>query len=84
MATVGFDIGNQFCVIARCAQDGGTDILLDGASQRQSACVLSFKGKERFMGNEAACIQKANFMNTPVNIKRLLGRRFQEPEVSTN
>jgi len=42
------------------------------------------QGKQRFMGDEAAAIQKSNYKNTPLNIKRLLGRKFAEPEVSHN
>ena len=34
------------------------------------------------MGDEAAAIAKSNYKNTPLNIKRLLGRKFAEPEVT--
>jgi molecular chaperone DnaK (HSP70) len=43
--------------------------------------VVSVQGKQRYMGDEAAAIMKSNFKNTPMNIKRLLGRQFKEPEV---
>jgi len=33
------------------------------------------------MGEDAASIMKSNFKNTAVNIKRLLGRQFNEPEI---
>lgn len=50
-------------------------------SFRQNACMVSTQGKQRYMGDEAAAIMKSNFKNTPVNIKRLIGRKFSEPEV---
>jgi len=80
MTTVGFDFGNLNCVIARCGR-GGVDVLLNGASQRQNACMVSLQGKERFMGNEAESIMRSNFKNTALNMKRLLGRQFKEPEI---
>lgn len=49
--------------------------------QFQNACVVSVQDKQRYMGDEAAAIMKSNFKNTPMNIKRLLGRQFKEPEV---
>jgi molecular chaperone DnaK (HSP70) len=43
--------------------------------------MVSMQGKMRYMGDEAAVIQKSNFKNTPLNLKRLLGRKFREAEV---
>ena len=43
--------------------------------------MVSTQGKQRYMGDEAAAIMKSNFKNTPMNIKRLIGRKFSEPEV---
>jgi heat shock protein 4 len=80
MTTVGFDFGNKNCVIARCGR-GGVDVLLNGSSNRLNPCVVSLQGKQRFMGEDAASIMKSNFKNTPMNIKRLLGRQFKEPEI---
>jgi len=79
MTTVGFDFGNINCLIARCGR-GGVDVLLNGASQRQNACMVSVQGKERFMGDEAKAIAFSNYKNTPLNIKCLLGKLFKEPE----
>ena len=33
------------------------------------------------MGDEASAIARSNFKNTSTNFKRLLGRKFNEPEV---
>jgi len=80
MAVVGIDFGNLNCVIAQAGR-GGVDVLLNGASKRQNACAVSFQGKERFMGDEASAIARSNYKNTSVNMKRLIGRKFSEPEV---
>ena len=80
MAVVGYDLGNQSCVIARAGR-GGVDVLLNGASKRQNACVVSLQGKQRFMGDEASAIARSNFKNTATNFKRLIGRKFAEAEV---
>mmetsp|Transcript_14890 Transcript_14890/g.31228 ORF Transcript_14890/g.31228 Transcript_14890/m.31228 type:complete len:858 (-) Transcript_14890:427-3000(-) len=80
MAVVGIDFGNLNCVIAQAGR-GGVDVLLNGASKRQNACAVSFQGKQRFMGDEASAIARSNYRNTPVNMKRLIGRKFSEDEV---
>lgn len=56
-------------------------MLLNGSSKRQNACAVSLQGKQRFMGDEASAIARSNFKNTSTNFKRLLGRKFNEPEV---
>ena len=43
---------------------------------------MSFQGKQRFMGDEASAIARSNYRNTPINMKRLIGRKFAEEEVS--
>jgi len=43
--------------------------------------MVSLQGKQRFMGDEAAAILKSNFKNTPINLKRFIGRKFREPEM---
>lgn len=44
--------------------------------------MVSIQGKERFMGDEAKAISFSNYKNTPINIKCLLGKQFNEPEVN--
>lgn len=34
------------------------------------------------MGDEASAISRSNYKNTGINLKRFIGRKFQEPEVS--
>lgn len=80
MAVIGIDFGNLNCVIAQAGR-GGVDVLLNGASKRQNANCVSLQGKERFMGDEASAISRSNYKNTGINLKRFIGRKYQEPEV---
>lgn len=80
MAVIGIDFGNLNCVISQAGR-GGVDVLLNGASKRQNACVVSLQGKQRFMGDDASAIARSNYKNTALNMKRLIGRLFSEPEV---
>ena len=53
MSVVGFDIGNDNCVIA-VAKQGGIDVLLNDESKRETPAVVSFGGKQRFMDSVGA------------------------------
>ena len=53
MSVVGFDVGNDNCVIA-VAKQGGIDVLLNDESKRETPAVVSFGGKQRFMGSVGA------------------------------
>lgn len=80
MAVVGIDFGNLNCVCATAGR-GGVDVLLNGASKRQNQCAVSFQDKQRFMGDEAAAVLRSNYRNSPTDFKRLIGRKFADPEV---
>ena len=43
--------------------------------------MVSFQGKERFMGESAVPLARSNYKNTISNVKRLIGRKFSEPSV---
>ena len=53
MSVLGFDIGNENCVIA-VAKQGGIDVLLNDESKHETPTVVSFGGKQRFMGSVGA------------------------------
>jgi len=80
MSVVGFDFGNNSCVIA-VAQKGGIDVIQNEVSSRQTATMVAFGEKERYLGEPAATQFLRNIKNTIVNVKRLIGRKFNEPEV---
>ncbi|KVH92935.1 Heat shock protein 70 family, partial [Cynara cardunculus var. scolymus] len=59
MSVVGFDLGNESCVVAVARQ----------------------RGIDRFLGTAGAATSMMNPKNTISQIKRLIGRRFSDPEL---
>ena len=80
MSVVGFDIGNENCVIAAVKQRG-VDVLLNDESRRETPAVVCFGEKQRFLGSAGAASAIMHPKNTVSQVKRLIGRKFQEPDV---
>ncbi|KAL7213514.1 hypothetical protein ACSBR2_016109 [Camellia fascicularis] len=78
MSVVGFDIGNENCVIAVVKQRG-IDVVLNDESNRETPSVVSFGEKQRFLGAAGAASATMNPKSTISQVKRLLGRKFREP-----
>lgn len=77
---VGFDIGNENCVIA-VAKQRGIDVLLNDESKRENPAVVSFGEKQRFIGSAGAASATMHPKSTISQVKRLIGRNFSEPAV---
>ncbi|CAK9317709.1 unnamed protein product [Citrullus colocynthis] len=80
MSVVGFDIGNENCVIA-VSRQRGIDVLLNEESQRETPAVICFGEKQRFLGSAGAASATMNPRSTISQVKRLIGRNFSEPDV---
>ncbi|KAJ4838677.1 hypothetical protein Tsubulata_003109 [Turnera subulata] len=83
MSVVGFDIGNENCVIA-VARQRGIDVLLNDESNRETPAAVSFCGKQRLMGSAGAASLTMNPRSTVSQVKRLIGRKFDEPELQND
>jgi molecular chaperone DnaK (HSP70) len=80
MSVIGIDLGNRNSIIA-VAQRGGIDIVLNECSNRHTPSMVGFAGQERSIG-EAAMVQYArNIRNTVAQVKRLIGRKWNEKEL---
>ncbi|KAK9064188.1 hypothetical protein SSX86_015568 [Deinandra increscens subsp. villosa] len=79
MSVIGFDIGNESCVIA-AARRGGVDVLLNDESKNETPVVVSFGEKQRFFGSAGAAFATANPKSTVSQIKRLIGKLYKEVE----
>jgi heat shock protein 4 len=80
MSVIGIDLGNRNSIIA-VAQRGGIDIVLNECSNRHTPSMVGFVGQERSIG-EAAMVQYArNIRNTVAQVKRLIGRKWNEKEL---
>nr|KAJ0211712.1 hypothetical protein LSAT_V11C400156990 [Lactuca sativa] len=80
MSVVGFDLGNESCVVA-VARQRGIDVVLNDESKRETPALVCFGDKQRFLGTAGAATSMMNPKNTISQIKRLIGRPFSDPEL---
>ncbi|KAG8643545.1 heat shock 70 kDa protein 15 [Manihot esculenta] len=80
MSVVGFDIGNENCVVA-VARQRGIDVVLNDESKRETPSIVCFGDKQRFIGTAGAASVMMNPKNSISQIKRLIGRQFSDPEL---
>ncbi|CAM9565504.1 unnamed protein product [Heterosigma akashiwo] len=81
MSVVGIDLGNMNAVIGKAGGRRGTTILLNENSNRLNPAMVSFNGAQRFVGEGAASIARSNYKNTIHSLKRLIGRKWSDPEL---
>lgn len=80
MSVVGFDFGNESGVVA-VARQRGIDVVLNDESKRETPAVVCFGEKQRFIGTAGAASTMMNPKNSISQIKRLIGRKFSDPEL---
>eukprot|EP01034_Spumella_vulgaris_P024133 gene24133-30443_t len=80
MSVVGIDFGNLNMLIGQTSK-GGVDVILNDASNRQTATAVSIQGKQRFIGDSGAAMARSNVTNTVSTMKLLVGRKFDDAEV---
>jgi heat shock protein 4 len=80
MSVVGFDIGS-FKTIIGIAKQGGIETIDNEFSDRVTPTYVSFTNRQRYQGHAAKQQEITNFRNTISSFKRLLGRKFHDPQV---
>ncbi|KAG4384905.1 hypothetical protein JHK82_038248 [Glycine max] len=80
MSVVGFDFGNESCIVA-VARQRGIDVVLNDESKRETPAIVCFGDKQRFLGTAGAASTMMNPKNSISQIKRLIGRQFADPEL---
>ncbi|XP_058074803.1 heat shock 70 kDa protein 15-like [Magnolia sinica] len=80
MSVVGFDLGNESCIVA-VARQRGIDVVLNDESKRETPAIVCFGDKQRFIGTAGAASSLMNPKNSISQIKRLIGRQFSDPEL---
>ena len=75
-------LGNLSALLAQAAK-GGVDCILNDASNRQTATYVSVQGKQRYIGDAGAALQRSNIKNTVSCMKLLVGRKYEEEDVQT-
>lgn len=80
MSVVGFDLGNESCIVA-VARQRGIDVVLNDESKRETPAIVCFGDKQRFIGTAGAASSTMNPKNSISQVKRLIGRQFSDPEL---
>lgn len=80
MSVAGFDVGDQ-CTCIAVARKRGIDVLMNKESKRESPSVIAFNTKQRLLGTAAVGSLSTSPKNTVFQIKRLLGKKFNNPDV---
>ncbi|CED83194.1 heat shock protein [Phaffia rhodozyma] len=79
-SVVGLDLGNASSKIG-VARRGGIDIIVNEVSNRATPSLISFTPRQRYIGEAAKTAETSNFKNTIGSLKRLIGRKFDDPEI---
>ena len=79
MSVCGVDIGNLTSTVA-LARRRGVDVILNKESKRETPSMVNFDEKQRFMGTDASAKVMMNPKNTVSQLKRIIGRSFNEPD----
>ncbi|XP_058728972.1 heat shock 70 kDa protein 15-like [Vicia villosa] len=80
MSVVGFDFGNESCIVA-VARQRGIDVVLNDESQRETPAIVCFGDKQRFIGIAGAASTMMNPKNSISQIKRLIGKQFLDVDL---
>lgn len=83
MSVVGFDFGNESCIVA-VARQRGIDVVLNDESKRETPAIVCFGDKQRFIGTAGAASTMMNPKNSISQMKRLIGKKFADPEVQSD
>lgn len=81
MSVVGLDIGNT-CYVG-VARAGGIETVANEYSDRCSPAIVGFTRLQRVVGTSAKNQMVSNFKSTVTQIKRLVGRKYDEPSMAS-
>eukprot|EP00798_Chlamydomonas_sp_ICE-L_P031136 gene31136-6275_t len=83
MSVVGIDPGNDTSCVA-LARKRGVDVIMNKESKRETPSVVNFGDKMRFLGTDGQAKMSLSPQNTAHQLKRILGKRFQDPFVQND
>ena len=80
---IGIDLGTTNSCVGFWNQDR-VDIIPNDEGKRTTPSIVSFGEHERYIGNAAQRQRVMNSANTVYEVKRLIGRNFEDPIVQSD
>merc|ERR550525_1253901 len=77
---VGIDLGTTYSCVGHW-KDGTVNIIANDQGNRITPSYVAFEGKDRLIGDAAKNQAASNPLNTIFDVKRLIGRLFNDKEV---
>jgi len=75
---VGIDFGSGKTVLG-VARNRGIDVVVNEVSNRATPSLVAFGSRSRFLGEAAKSQETSNIKNTVSSLKRLVGRKGEDP-----